>query len=111
MERSKENGNSEGLTLQRDLLFHPPALLSKQHSESSPVLSSMILMTNPSSVRGADTGRTKSQAGGTALVGDLTSGRAFDSGCCCYSKSEAVINDLRGVETICQCDVSLLVST
>ncbi|GFR70538.1 phosphatidylinositol 4-kinase beta-like [Elysia marginata] len=83
------------------------ALLSKQHSESSPVLSSMILMGNSNGVRGIDTSRTRGQTGVTA-VGDLTSGRAFDSGCSCYSKSEAVINDLRGVETLCQCDAPRL---
>ncbi|RUS83247.1 hypothetical protein EGW08_009011, partial [Elysia chlorotica] len=87
------------------------ALLSKQHSESSPGLSSMLLMGSSSGgvVRTLDTGRVRGagQAGGAA-VGDLTSGRAFDSGCCCYSKSEAVINDLRGLETLCECDAPRL---
>ncbi|CAL1535815.1 unnamed protein product [Lymnaea stagnalis] len=42
------------------------------------------------------------------LFGDLSSGRAFDNGCQCYSKSEAVLNDLKGRETVCQCDAPRL---
>lgn len=44
----------------------------------------------------------------TDLAGDLTSGRAFDNGCICHSSSEAIVNDLTGRETICQCGVCLL---
>ncbi|GFO28943.1 phosphatidylinositol 4-kinase beta-like [Plakobranchus ocellatus] len=86
------------------------ALLSKQHSDSSPVLSSMMLMGSSTSSRTADVSRSRGSGcgGGGSAVGDLTSGRAFDSGCCCYSKSEAVINDLRGMETLCQCDAPRL---
>ncbi|XP_059167912.1 phosphatidylinositol 4-kinase beta-like [Physella acuta] len=44
----------------------------------------------------------------TFFAGDLSSGRAFDNGCQCYHKSEAVLNDLKGRETNCQCDAPRL---
>ncbi len=36
-------------------------------------------------------------------TGDLTSGRAFDSGCRCYESSEGVLNDLLRRRTECHC--------
>ncbi|CAG5135348.1 unnamed protein product [Candidula unifasciata] len=41
-------------------------------------------------------------------IGDLSTGRAFDSGCQCYNKSEAVFNDLKGLETLCCCEAPRL---
>lgn len=41
------------------------------------------------------------------LAGDLTSGRAFESGCTCHKSSEAVLNDLTGRETVCHCEVRI----
>ncbi|KAK3088656.1 hypothetical protein FSP39_022005 [Pinctada imbricata] len=38
-----------------------------------------------------------------STAGDLASGRAFDSGCTCRQSSEAIVNDLTGKETVCQC--------
>ncbi|XP_074656032.1 phosphatidylinositol 4-kinase beta-like isoform X2 [Tubulanus polymorphus] len=37
------------------------------------------------------------------VVGDLTSGRAFDNGCTCFDSSEGVLNDLKGKQTACRC--------
>lgn len=42
------------------------------------------------------------------LAGDLTSGRAFESGCTCHKSSEAVLNDLTGRETVCHCEAPRL---
>lgn len=39
-------------------------------------------------------------------TGDLSSGRAFDSGCICVQSSEGIVNDLTGKETVCHCGVS-----
>lgn len=36
-------------------------------------------------------------------TGDLSSGRAFDSGCICVQSSEGIVNDLTGKETVCHC--------
>lgn len=35
-------------------------------------------------------------------LGDLTSGRAFDSGCSCFESCKAAVNDLRGRKTHCE---------
>ena len=67
----------------------PPGLLMK-HSESVPAYISSPSPPSP------------------LCVGDLSSGRAFENGCQCYLKSEAVINNLKGMQTLCQCDVGLL---
>ncbi|KAH9498283.1 Phosphatidylinositol 4-kinase beta, partial [Bulinus truncatus] len=42
------------------------------------------------------------------IVGDLSTGRAFDNGCQCHLQSEAVLNNLKGRETVCQCDAPRL---
>lgn len=36
-------------------------------------------------------------------TGDLSTGRAFDSGCICVQSSEGIVNDLTGKETVCHC--------
>lgn len=36
-------------------------------------------------------------------LGDLTSGRAFDNGCSCFTSCKAAVNDLRGKKTHCTC--------
>lgn len=41
-------------------------------------------------------------------LGDLTSGRAFDNGCCCFDSEEARCNSLRGKTVECHCGVSPL---
>ncbi|KAJ8322111.1 hypothetical protein KUTeg_000582 [Tegillarca granosa] len=40
--------------------------------------------------------------------GDLSTGRAFDSGCTCHQSSEARVNNLTGKETVCHCDAPRL---
>ncbi|XP_014779200.1 phosphatidylinositol 4-kinase beta isoform X2 [Octopus bimaculoides] len=42
------------------------------------------------------------------LAGDLTSGRAFESGCTCHKSSEALFNDLTGRKTVCHCEAPRL---
>ncbi|KAJ1522314.1 hypothetical protein ONE63_002611 [Megalurothrips usitatus] len=41
-------------------------------------------------------------------LGDLSSGRAFDSGCTCFESCLGVVNDLRGRRTHCSCDAPRL---
>lgn len=41
-------------------------------------------------------------------LGDLTSGRAFDNGCDCFSSCQAAVNELRGDSTQCTCDAPRL---
>ena len=40
-------------------------------------------------------------------LGDISSGRAFDSGCSCYDSAEGKCNDLLGRRVDCHCGVSL----
>ncbi|XP_055872445.1 phosphatidylinositol 4-kinase beta-like isoform X2 [Biomphalaria glabrata] len=42
------------------------------------------------------------------VVGDLSTGRAFDNGCQCHLQSEAVFNHLKGRDTNCHCDAPRL---
>lgn len=37
------------------------------------------------------------------VLGDLTSGKAFDNGCSCFDSCKAAVNDLRGKKTHCTC--------
>lgn len=41
-------------------------------------------------------------------LGDLTSGRAFDNGCDCFTSCQAAVNELRGDSTHCTCDAPRL---
>lgn len=75
--------------------------------------------TSPNSIKKTHH-RSRSDATGTSirhsitspnmpvLAGDLTSGRAFESGCTCHKSSEAVLNDLTGRETVCHCEAPRL---
>ena len=47
--------------------------------------------------------RSASTGAAHIVTGDLTSGRAFDSGCSCHQSSEGLINDLVGRQTECHC--------
>lgn len=49
---------------------------------------------------------TKTSSAGKLCLGDLSSGRAFDSGCVCFDSCQGVVNDLRGKKTECTCSVS-----
>ncbi|KAK0055821.1 phosphatidylinositol 4-kinase beta, partial [Biomphalaria pfeifferi] len=42
------------------------------------------------------------------VVGDLSTGRAFDNGCQCHLQSEAVFNHLKGRDTNCHCNAPRL---
>ena len=58
---------------------------------------------------GIYTKMTHSQTTGNlqkSSTGDLSTGRAFDSGCICVQSSEGIVNDLTGRETVCHCGVS-----
>lgn len=48
---------------------------------------------------------TKTSSVGKLSLGDLASGRAFDSGCVCFESCQGVVNDLRGRKTECSCSV------
>ena len=47
--------------------------------------------------------RSASSADTKGIVGDLTTGRAFDSGCTCQDSSEGLFNNLVGRITECHC--------
>lgn len=47
--------------------------------------------------------RTPSSGSIKNCLGDLTSGRAFDNGCCCFDSEEARCNSLRGKTVECHC--------
>jgi len=36
-------------------------------------------------------------------LGDISSGRAFDNGCCCFESQRGVVNQLRGEQNFCVC--------
>ncbi|CAG0900584.1 unnamed protein product [Darwinula stevensoni] len=40
---------------------------------------------------------------GTRNLGDLSSGRAFDNGCTCFTSNQGIYNNLKGYETSCTC--------
>ncbi|XP_013384891.1 phosphatidylinositol 4-kinase beta [Lingula anatina] len=52
--------------------------------------------------------RSSSLTSMRSMLGDLSSGRAFDSGCKCHESSEGVFNDLIGKMTECHCDAPRL---
>lgn len=112
--------NSQGVKLKNMIMreeLRPPKQSQKSVSTvPSPINSTMMAMSPPKQkthVRSRSdatgifikTSQSMSTLGGmqTDLAGDLTSGRAFDNGCICHSSSEAIVNDLTGRETICQC--------
>jgi len=82
------------------LLSTPSPASKKTHQRSRSEATGLLM-------KHSETAPSLSQSS-TLAVGDLSSGRAFDNGCQCYQKSEAVINDLRGLETLCQCDAPRL---
>lgn len=45
-----------------------------------------------------------------STLGDLNSGKAFDSGCTCFESCLGVVNDLRGKRTDCTCSAPRLAS-
>ncbi|KAK4315336.1 hypothetical protein Pmani_013427 [Petrolisthes manimaculis] len=47
--------------------------------------------------------RTPSSGSIKNCLGDLTSGRSFDNGCCCFDSEEARCNSLRGKTVECNC--------
>ena len=51
--------------------------------------------------------RTPSSGSTKNCLGDSTSGRAFDNGCCCFDSEEARCNSLRGKTVECHCGVSI----
>ncbi|XP_076030661.1 phosphatidylinositol 4-kinase beta fwd isoform X2 [Oratosquilla oratoria] len=58
---------------------------------------------NQSSLTSRSHKRTPSSGSIKNYLGDLTSGRAFDNGCCCFDSEEARCNSLRGKTVQCGC--------
>lgn len=75
-----------------------PSRKSHQRSRSDATVS---LQANITSTRGHK--RTPSSGSLKNCLGDLTSGRAFDNGCCCFDSEEARCNSLRGKTIECHC--------
>ena len=47
-------------------------------------------------------------ASSKTMLGDLTSGHAFDNGCTCFERSDGVYKDIIGKKMECYCGVSAL---
>ncbi|KAK8739035.1 hypothetical protein OTU49_003802 [Cherax quadricarinatus] len=75
-----------------------PSRKSHQRSRSD---ATVALQAQSSSSRGHK--RTPSSGSLKNCLGDLTSGRAFDNGCCCFDSEEARCNSLRGKTIECHC--------
>ncbi|KAG7162169.1 phosphatidylinositol 4-kinase beta-like [Homarus americanus] len=75
-----------------------PSRKSHQRSRSD---ATVALQTQSSSSRGHK--RTPSSGSMKNCLGDLTSGRSFDNGCCCFDSEEARCNSLRGKAIECHC--------
>lgn len=75
-----------------------PSRKSHQRSRSD---ATVALQANITSSRGHK--RTPSSGSIKNCLGDLTSGRAFDNGCCCFDSEEARCNTLRGKTVECHC--------
>lgn len=75
-----------------------PSRKSHQRSRSD---ATVALQGHSSSSRGHK--RTPSSGSIKNCLGDLTSGRAFDNGCCCFDSEEARCNSLRGKTIECHC--------
>ncbi|KAK7015186.1 Phosphatidylinositol 4-kinase beta [Halocaridina rubra] len=75
-----------------------PSRKSHQRSRSD---ATVALQANIASTRGHK--RTPSSGSIKSCLGDLTSGRAFDNGCCCFDSEEARCNTLRGKTVECHC--------
>ncbi|XP_063407864.1 phosphatidylinositol 4-kinase beta-like [Mytilus trossulus] len=112
--------NSQGVKLKNMIMreeLRPPKQFGKCSSNiPSPVINPMMAMSPPktkthhrsrSDATGIyiKTSQSTSNIGDIAmdLSGDLTSGRAFDNGCTCHQSSVAIVNDLTGKETFCNC--------
>lgn len=78
--------------------FPAPSRKSHQRSRSD---ATAALSAQSSSSRGHK--RTQSSGSLKNCLGDLTSGRAFDNGCCCFDSEEARCNSLRGKAVECHC--------
>ncbi|XP_068207877.1 phosphatidylinositol 4-kinase beta [Palaemon carinicauda] len=75
-----------------------PSRKSHQRSRSD---ATVALQANIASTRSHK--RTPSSGSIKNCLGDLTSGRAFDNGCCCFDSEEARCNSLRGKTIECHC--------
>lgn len=112
--------NSQGIKLKNMILNEElrPKVEKKPGNLPSPTLPSVLLpqtVTTPvkkthcrskSDATGIYTKMTHSQTTGNlqkSSTGDLSTGRAFDSGCICVQSSEGIVNDLTGRETVCHC--------
>ena len=85
-----------------------PGTAAATASGASPTSSSAS--TRPRMPRSVSSTNTSSVVSQGSMLGDLTSGRAFDSGCTCHDSSEGMFNDLIGRSTHCHCDAPRLQS-
>jgi len=114
--------NAQGIKLKNMILKEELRPTSSQKSPSelpTPIAAASALVAAKTHQRsrsdftgsGSGSSLKRSASYTTAIVsgnpataaGDLTSGRAFDSGCRCHKSSEGLINDLVGRQTECHC--------
>lgn len=96
-----------------------PTHVKKTHQRSQSDASALIMSANSNSSACAMNGgvlgalhaglkRTNMGSSSKLALGDLSSGRAFDSGCTCFDSCLGVVNDLRGKKTECTCSAPRL---
>lgn len=93
--RPKNHKMTTSLNTTSDKLAIPSITpLKKTHQRSQSDASALLSMT-----------RSNGVSSNKLCLGDLSSGRAFDSGCVCFDSCQSVVNDLKGQKTVCICSV------
>ncbi|XP_050409200.1 phosphatidylinositol 4-kinase beta [Patella vulgata] len=125
--------NSQGIKLKNLILNEelrppPPKHLKSDSTLPSPTYTKHLQSTEitaPTSPTGSKKTHIRSRSDATGIylkhsesqpallnainvMGDLTTGRAFDNGCTCHRSSEAMFNNLTGRETLCSCEAPRL---
>ncbi|CAG9823219.1 unnamed protein product [Phaedon cochleariae] len=82
--------------------------LKKSHQRSHSDASALLGADGAQKRGQARSGAVGSGSAARLCLGDLSSGRAFDSGCACFESCRGVVNDLRGEKTECTCSAPRL---
>ncbi|KAF4517511.1 hypothetical protein B566_EDAN006512 [Ephemera danica] len=89
-------------------LLPSPSKKAHQRSQSD---ASAVLLGPPKTQAAADTSILSpegSSGNGSSCLGDLRSGRAFNTGCTCFETHRGMVNELRGRKTSCICNAPRL---
>ncbi|OQV25091.1 Phosphatidylinositol [Hypsibius exemplaris] len=79
----------------------PPSVVKKAHQRSKSDVTGVSSSAPPATTAGKD-------APIKSTIGDLTSAKAFHSGCTCFESSVNVMHELRGEPTVCTCQAPRL---